>query len=68
MKPNYILIYGRPYLTYKPFERFEDISKFIVKRDIVDYKIFTELEEAKEIEMIYRQGSYGIQNYEGDLM
>ena len=29
MKPNYILIYGRPYLTYKPFERFEDISKFI---------------------------------------
>lgn len=54
MKVNYILMYGTPYLKYRVFETFEDISKFLVKKGIVDYSIFKKLEDKEEIEMIYR--------------
>lgn len=54
MKVNYILMYGTPYLQCREFETFEDMSKFIVMRGIVDYTLFEKMEDKKEVEMIYR--------------
>ena len=54
MKVNYVLMYGTPYLKYREFETFEDISKFLVNKDIVNYSIFKKLEDKEEVEMIYR--------------
>ena len=54
MKVNYVLVYGTPYLKYREFETFEDISKFLVNKDIVNYSIFKKLEDKEEVEMIYR--------------
>ena len=53
MEVNYILIYGNPYLQTKYFEKFDDISDYLVKKRIVDYKIFEKMQDDKEIEMIY---------------
>ena len=53
MEVNYILIYGNPYLQTKYFEKFDDISNYLVKKRIVDYKIFEKMQDEKEIEMIY---------------
>lgn len=53
MEVNYILIYGNPYLQTKYFEKFDDISDYLVKKGIVDYKIFEKIQDNKEIEMIY---------------
>lgn len=54
MKVNYVLMYGIPYVRYKEFETFEDISKFLICHHYVDYSIFKKLEDKEEIEMIYR--------------
>ena len=54
MKVNYVLMYGTPYLKYREFETFEDISKFLVNKRIVNYSIFKKLEDKEEVEMIYR--------------
>ena len=54
MKVNYVLMYGIPYIRYKEFETFEDVSKFLVNKSIVNYSIFKKLEDKEEIEMIYR--------------
>lgn len=54
MKVNYVLLYGTPYLKYKVFESFEDVSEFLLHKGIVDYSIFKKLEDKEEIEMIYR--------------
>lgn len=54
MKVNYVLMYGTPYLKYREFETFEDISKFLINKNIVNYSIFKKLEDKEEIEMIYR--------------
>lgn len=54
MKVNYVLMYGIPYVRYKEFETFEDISKFLVHKGFVNYSIFKKLEDKEEIEMIYR--------------
>lgn len=54
MKVNYVLLYGTPYLKYELFDTFEKMSDFIVKRSIVNYTIFEKMEDAKEVEMIYR--------------
>jgi len=54
VKVNYVLMYGTPYLKYREFETFEDISKFLVNKDIVNYSIFKKLEDKEEVEMIYR--------------
>ena len=35
-------------------ETFEDISKFLVNKSIVNYSIFKKLEDKEEVEMIYR--------------
>ena len=53
MEVNYILIYGNPYLQTKYFEKFDDVSDYLVKKRIVDYKIFEKMQDEKEIEMIY---------------
>jgi len=53
MEVNYILIYGNPYLQTKYFEKFDGISDYLVKKGIVDYKIFEKMQDNKEIEMIY---------------
>lgn len=47
-------MYGTPYLKYREFETFEDISKFLVNKFIVNYTIFKKLEDEEEVEMIYR--------------
>lgn len=52
MEINYILIYGNPYLQTKYFEKFDDISDYLVKKRIVNYKIFEKMQDNKEIEMI----------------
>ena len=54
MRVNYVLMYGTPYLRYREFETFEDISKFLVNKSIVNYSIFKKLEDKEEVEMIYR--------------
>lgn len=54
MKVNYVLMYGTPYLKYREFETFEDISKFLINKRIVNYSIFKKLEDKEEVEMIYR--------------
>lgn len=54
MTVNYVLMYGTPYLKYKEFETFEDMSKFIVNKRIVNYTIFEKMNDKKEVEMIYR--------------
>ena len=54
MKVNYVLMYGTPYLKYREFETFEDVSKFLVNKCIVNYNIFKKLEDKEEVEMIYR--------------
>ena len=54
MKVNYVLMYGTPYLKYREFETFEDVSKFLVNKGIVNYSIFKKLEDKEEVEMIYR--------------
>lgn len=54
MKVNYVLMYGIPYVRYREFETFEDVSKFLVNKSIVNYSIFKKLEDKEEIEMIYR--------------
>ena len=54
MKVNYVLMYGTPYLKYREFENFEDISKFLINKRIVNYSIFKKLEDKEEVEMIYR--------------
>jgi len=47
-------MYGTPYVKYREFETFEDISKFLVNKYIVNYSIFKKLEDKEEVEMIYR--------------
>lgn len=54
MKVNYVLMYGTPYLKYREFETFEDVSKFLINKRIVNYSIFKKLEDKEEVEMIYR--------------
>lgn len=54
MRVNYILMYGTPYLKYRVFETFEDVSKYLVNHWIVNYSIFKKLEDKEEVEMIYR--------------
>lgn len=54
MKVNYVLMYGTTYLKYREFETFEDVSKFLVNKSIVNYSIFKKLEDKEEVEMIYR--------------
>lgn len=54
MKVNYVLMYGTPYLKYREFETFEDVSKFLINKSIVNYSIFKKLEDKEEVEMIYR--------------
>lgn len=54
MKVNYVLLYGTPYLKYREFETFENVSKFLVNKSIVNYSIFKKLEDKEEVEMIYR--------------
>ena len=54
MKVNYVLMYGTPYLKYREFETFEDVSKFLINKGIVNYSIFKKLEDKEEVEMIYR--------------
>jgi len=54
VKVNYVLMYGTPYLKYREFETFEDVSKFLVNKRIVNYSIFKKLEDKEEVEMIYR--------------
>lgn len=54
MEVNYVLMYGTPYLKYKEFETFEDVSKYLVNKGIVNYSIFKKLEDKEEVEMIYR--------------
>ena len=54
MTVNYVLMYGTPYLKYREFETFEDMSKFIVNKRIVNYTIFEKMNDEKEVEMIYR--------------
>ncbi len=53
MKVNYVLMYGTPYLKYREFEKFDDISKFLINKGIVNYTIFEKMDDAKEVEMIY---------------
>ena len=65
MKVNYVLMYGTPYLKYRKFETFEDISKFLVNKRIVNYSIFKKLEDKEEVEMIYRDND--IQYLEKEL-
>lgn len=43
MKVNYVLMYGTPYLKYREFETFEDVSKFLVNKCFVNYSIFKKL-------------------------
>lgn len=54
MKVNYVLMYGIPYVRYKEFETFEDISKYLVHKGFVNYNIFKKLDDKEEVEMIYR--------------
>ena len=54
MKVNYVLMYGTPYLKYREFETFENVSKFLINTRICDYSIFKKLEDKEEVEMIYR--------------
>ena len=54
MKVNYVLMYGTPYLKYREFETFEDISKYLVNKRICNYTIFEKMSDEKEVEMIYR--------------
>lgn len=54
MEVNYVLMYGTPYLKYREFETFEDVSKFLVNKGIVNYSIFKKVEDKEEVEMIYR--------------
>ena len=54
MEVNYVLMYGTPYLKYREFETFEDVSKFLINKNIVNYSIFKKLEDKEEVEMIYR--------------
>lgn len=54
MKVNYVLMYGIPYVRYKEFETFEDISKFLLHKRYGNYSIFKKIEDREEIEMIYR--------------
>ena len=51
---NYVLMYGTPYLKYREFETFEDVSKFLINKGITNYSIFKKLEDKEEVEMIYR--------------
>ena len=53
MKVNYVLMYGTPYLKYKEFETFDNISKFLINKSIVNYTIFEKMQDNKEVEMIY---------------
>ena len=53
MKVNYVLMYGTPYLKYREFETFDDISKFLINKSIVNYSIFEKMSDKKEVEMIY---------------
>ena len=53
MKVNYVLMYGTPYLKYKEFEKFDDISEYLVNKGICNYRIFEPMEDLKEVEMIH---------------
>lgn len=46
-------MYGTPYLKYREFETFDDISKFLINKSIVNYSIFEKMSNKKEVEMIY---------------
>lgn len=53
MKINYVLVYGTPYLKTAYFETFEDISKYLLKKSIVNYSIYEQMNDLKEVEMIH---------------
>lgn len=53
MKVRYILMYGTPYLKHEHFENFSDMSNFLVRKGIVDYRIYEIMDDTKEVEMIY---------------
>ena len=55
MKINYVLMYGTPFLKIKYFEKFDDISKYLVNHSIVDYTIYEKMDGSKEVEMICLQ-------------
>lgn len=49
MKVNYVLMYETPYLKYREFETFEDVSKFLINKSIVNYSIFKKIEDKEEM-------------------
>ena len=55
MKVNYVLMYGIPYVRYREFEKFDDISKFLLHKGYCTYTIFEKMNDSKEIEMIHLQ-------------
>ena len=66
MKVNYVLMYGTPYIKYREFETFEDVSKFLVNKSIVNYTIFKKLEDEEEVEMIYRDNDIKVLQKENE--
>ena len=40
MKVNYVLMYGIPYVRYREFEKFDDISRFLLHKGYCTYTIF----------------------------
>ena len=68
MKINYVLVYGTPYLKTAYFETFEDISKYLLKKSIVNYSIYEQMNDLKEVEMIHLENDVRVLEQENQLL
>lgn len=68
MKINYVLVYGTPYLKAAYFETFEDISKYLLKKSIVNYSIYEQMNDLKEVEMIHLENDVRVLEQENQSL
>lgn len=68
MKINYVLVYGTPYLKTVYFETFEDISKYLLKKSIVNYSIYEQMNDLKEVEMIHLENDVRVLEQENQSL
>lgn len=65
MDSNYVIIYKSPYTTYKKFNRFNEVTRYIIVNKLYEYTIFERMDGLREVENIIMESR--IKDLENEL-